>query len=471
MDLSLPADFDSSLLTWGDDDGPGRADAQQQQESDTVATETPMGEDGEQSLKQPSTTDAMKDGFSRLPSFPTSIGGFSATSGDQPAGGQSSNAAADTNANGQAAATAMANLTNLYATQMLYPLAGGDQNVSTAAHANVSAGTQQQQQQQNLMVQYALTGASAGAPFPNVSFSNKNQMDTVSSLSATTGYMSSVATRRPPVAEEHAPPPPAAAAHPAPANMLNEALPTTQLHPLGIQSSAVCPPLSAATAPASAPNAMQFNPYMFNPYSMMAGNPQLLAAFQSQQQMAAYFAAAQASAAQATTAQAGAAPANTPAPVFPPPKPKRAKKPKATAAKAKKTSKKKDDAPPFLLFDAPCELRQNFMQSQRMLNLPVHQDGNSYHYGMAVNGFHPQLNVATDPIRPLSRDQPILPPGVNVKLLDSRHKKKRGVGTERNEREQKRAQKITELIEQIRVSMEDGGWKVEMKSKYHTLSM
>lgn len=459
MDLSLTTDFDSSLLNWGDDDGPGRADAQQQQESDTVATETPMGGDGEQNKKQPSTTEAMKDGFSRLPSFPTSIGGFSATSGDQPAGEQSSNAAADTNAN----------LTNPYATQMLYPLAGGDQYLSAAAHANGSAGMQQQQQ--NLMVQYALTGASAGAPFPNVSFSNKNQMDTVSSLSATTGYMSSVANRRQPVADEHAPAPPAAAAHPAPANMLNEALPTTQLHPLGIQSSAVCPPLSAATAPASAPNAMQFNPYMFNPYSMMAGNPQMLAAFQSQQQMAAHFAAAQASAAQAATAQAAAAPANTPAPVFPPPKPKRAKKPKVTAAKAKKTFKKKNDAPPFLLFDAPCELRQNFMQSQRMLNLPVHQDGNSYHYGMAVNGFHPQLNVATDPIRPLSRDQPILPPGVNVKLLDSRHKKKRGVGTERNEREQKRAQKITELIEQIRLSMEDGGWKVEMKSKYHTLSV
>lgn len=103
-----------------------------------------------------------------------------------------------------------------------------------------------------------------------------------------------------------------------------------------------------------------------------------------------------------------------------------------------------------------------------MLNLPVHQDGNSFHYGMAVNGFHPQLNVATDPL-PVSSSH--LPPGVNVKLLDSRHKERKGAGKERNEREQKRAQKITELIEQIRTSMEDGGWKVEMKSKHHTLTM
>lgn len=55
-------------------------------------------------------------------------------------------------------------------------------------------------------------------------------------------------------------------------------------------------------------------------------------------------------------------------------------------------------------------------------------------------------------------------------LVDGRSKKSRKAGSERNEREQKRAQKITDLIETLRYSMEKGGWKVEMKSKYHTLS-
>lgn len=40
---------------------------------------------------------------------------------------------------------------------------------------------------------------------------------------------------------------------------------------------------------------------------------------------------------------------------------------------------------------------------------------------------------------------------------------------ERNNREQKRAQKISELIDSLRSSMMDGGWKVEVKSKSHTL--
>jgi hypothetical protein len=101
------------------------------------------------------------------------------------------------------------------------------------------------------------------------------------------------------------------------------------------------------------------------------------------------------------------------------------------------------------------------MQTQRMLNLPVHHDNNSYHYGMTVNGFHPQGTM--DPSLSSSGYK-------DVKLVDSRHNKRRGAVKERNEREQMRAQKITELIEQIRLSIEDGGWKVEMKSKSHTLS-
>lgn len=123
--------------------------------------------------------------------------------------------------------------------------------------------------------------------------------------------------------------------------------------------------------------------------------------------------------------------------------------------------------PPFYLFDAPCELRTNFIASQRMHNLPVKEDNNSFHYGMAVNGFHPQLNAQVNPVLPLPRIS--IPPD-SVQLVDGRSKKNKKTGKERNEREQKRAQKITELIEQLRVSMEQGGWKVEMKSKFHTLS-
>mmetsp|Transcript_8632 Transcript_8632/g.19386 ORF Transcript_8632/g.19386 Transcript_8632/m.19386 type:complete len:962 (+) Transcript_8632:366-3251(+) len=41
---------------------------------------------------------------------------------------------------------------------------------------------------------------------------------------------------------------------------------------------------------------------------------------------------------------------------------------------------------------------------------------------------------------------------------------------ERNEREQVRAKKITQLITELRVNMEQGGWKEEMKSKYQTLN-
>lgn len=124
--------------------------------------------------------------------------------------------------------------------------------------------------------------------------------------------------------------------------------------------------------------------------------------------------------------------------------------------------------PPFYLFDAPCELRTNFLATQMLHNIPIKEDSNSYHYGMAVNGFHPQLNAQNNPVLPLP--SVALPPG-SVQLVDARAKRNRKTGKERNEREQKRAQKITELIEILRLSMERGGWKVEMKSKYHTLSM
>ena len=108
--------------------------------------------------------------------------------------------------------------------------------------------------------------------------------------------------------------------------------------------------------------------------------------------------------------------------------------------------------PPFLLFDAPIELRANFIASQRAHGFPILDDNNAFHYQ------HP----------PQFSQQQILAPDVH--LVDGRHG---GIRNKRvkNEREQKRTQKITDLIDQLRDKMEEGGWKVGgTKSKYATLS-
>lgn len=107
--------------------------------------------------------------------------------------------------------------------------------------------------------------------------------------------------------------------------------------------------------------------------------------------------------------------------------------------------------PPFLLFDAPIELRANFMASQRAHGFPILDDNNAFHYQ-----HHPPLS-----------QQMVAP---DVHLVDGRHG---GIRNKRvkNEREQKRTQKITDLIDQLRGKMEEGGWKVGgTKSKYATLS-
>jgi hypothetical protein len=123
--------------------------------------------------------------------------------------------------------------------------------------------------------------------------------------------------------------------------------------------------------------------------------------------------------------------------------------------------------PPFYLFDAPIELRANFLQNQRKLGIPIQHDPNSYHYGETVKGFHPQQLLSQQPGQP---GQPAH--RIPVQLIDARHgnHRQQGSGRVKNEREQKRAQKITELIDQLRINMENGGWKVEMRSKFHTLS-
>lgn len=129
--------------------------------------------------------------------------------------------------------------------------------------------------------------------------------------------------------------------------------------------------------------------------------------------------------------------------------------------------------PPFYLFDAPVELRANFMQNQRKLGLPIQHDPNSYHYGETVKGFHPQSLMNQQQLNSLTAPSQVNQvPDAPVQLIDARHGNIRTnfSGRVKNEREQKRAQKITELIEQLRLDMEKGGCKVEMRSKFHTLS-
>lgn len=126
----------------------------------------------------------------------------------------------------------------------------------------------------------------------------------------------------------------------------------------------------------------------------------------------------------------------------------------------------------------------------------------SVHYGMAVNGFHPQVNARVNPVFPLSNNggiggattnaatrQTTLAGGAGNTSSGTKNSRKQARGNtnattaapgaasthtrnsrERNNREQVRAQKITQLISELRENMEKGGWQQEMKSKYQTLS-
>lgn len=121
------------------------------------------------------------------------------------------------------------------------------------------------------------------------------------------------------------------------------------------------------------------------------------------------------------------------------------------------------------------ELTSNFAASNQF----------EQHYGMAVNGFHPQVNAQVNP--------PVLPlPNTTISQNHTSGKDGTGTGsspqisgisgsnggdpsantrpTGRNAREAERAQKITQLITDLRVHMQEGGWKAEMKSKYQTLN-
>jgi PAS domain-containing protein len=109
--------------------------------------------------------------------------------------------------------------------------------------------------------------------------------------------------------------------------------------------------------------------------------------------------------------------------------------------------------PPFLLFDAPIELRANFIASQRAHGLPTLEDNNMLHYQQT---------------RPPIKGNGGMPA---LRLIDGRHGDIAGQNRVKNEREQKRTQKISDLIDLLREKMSDGGWKLGgAKSKYATLS-
>lgn len=96
------------------------------------------------------------------------------------------------------------------------------------------------------------------------------------------------------------------------------------------------------------------------------------------------------------------------------------------------------DLPPFLLFDAPIELRANFMAAQRAHGLPPLQDTNTAHYQQPPQQQQQPVEQHQQP--QVARKQP--------RLVDGRHgyiNKK-----DRNVREQKRTQKIADLIDQVR---------------------
>lgn len=149
--------------------------------------------------------------------------------------------------------------------------------------------------------------------------------------------------------------------------------------------------------------------------------------------------------------------------------------------------------PPFLLFDAPVELRTNYQQSLRAHGLPIALDNNAYHFGVAVNGFHPQnqpppttttggfgghlppthqlLHRGNAALGAVPTANAVDPTSTGpVRLVDARHGTL-GVKRIKNAKEQRRAQRIAELIDELRAKMQSSGWSVGVsKSKYNTLS-
>lgn len=227
---------------------------------------------------------------------------------------------------------------------------------------------------------------------------------------------------------------------------------STKLHPQAIQSSADCPPHVAAAAAATLNKSTAADGTNNNistimpPFSLSAlANPMFLQQSNAMNLLGASLHGA-------TSLPLGPTGNNSKQPLSLSPPPSvsgsettsRDQKPQAAT-----TTTTENNVPPFFLFDAPLELRANFIHAQRAHGMPVLQDNNSYHYGMAVNGFHPST--------------------MNLRLVDRRHGGS-GNKREKNAKEQKRARQITKLIEQLRLKMEKDGWHVEFKSKFHTLA-
>jgi hypothetical protein len=116
---------------------------------------------------------------------------------------------------------------------------------------------------------------------------------------------------------------------------------------------------------------------------------------------------------------------------------------------------------PSYMYDGPAELKANFLNAQQAAGLPLLSAANPFHFGVTVNGFHPQTNMMG-----------ALPPQMiavaqHHGVVAAAHNPN---GT-KNAKEQRRAQKITVLIENLRLKMEKDGWQVGLnRSKLNTLS-
>jgi hypothetical protein len=108
------------------------------------------------------------------------------------------------------------------------------------------------------------------------------------------------------------------------------------------------------------------------------------------------------------------------------------------------------DAASLSTFGASGELRSNFRQAQNQSNL--------YFSGLSRN------RGVKDGLAPLVFN-------ADTKSQKHNHQPTHNPRqSSRNEREQQRAAKISEVIDKLRNTMVQGGWKVEMKSKYQVLS-
>jgi len=112
--------------------------------------------------------------------------------------------------------------------------------------------------------------------------------------------------------------------------------------------------------------------------------------------------------------------------------------------------------PPFELFGAPIELRTSFIQAQRAMGLPVLHDTNTEHFGAVVNGFHPQYHS-------------------NIQFIDNRTTSTQ-CKRQRAFREQRRSQRVSSLIDELKVKMARENWKINddtnrrRDNKFQTLS-